>query len=436
VAELVDALVSGTSGAIRGGSSPLLGTTAKAPFSLTLTAFNLPVSDRKYDIVLYGASGFTGRQTVEYCKQLAPAGLRWAIAGRNRSKLESVNTAGADVLAADAQDDNALENLARQTRVVASTAGPFGLYGTKLVAACVRNRTHYCDITGETPWIRQQIDRHHAQAAADGTRIVPGCGFDSIPSDFGAWLTCRHLHDALHSQCVSVSAYFRVGGGINGGTLASLFHMLETNQLIVSRDPFLLDPDPAAHTAEERSRNADPAGVHYDAYLKKWVGPFLMGSINTRVVRRTQALLGSRFDYQEYSTFGRSRTAHSVMIAGKVFESIAASGLGRRILKRLLPKPGEGPSEKVMNEGFFECELIATDEHGGRVRGVFKGQGDAGNRITVKCLCESAFVLADVGVGNTGVRPFAGGGVLTPVTGLGEGLVARLAKAGITFAIV
>src|ERR1700678_4084866 len=115
-----------------------------------------PVIDRKYDLVLYGASGFTGRQTVAYCKQFAPAGLSWAIAGRNRSKLDSVNLAGADVLVADAQDDNALDNLARQTRVVASTAGPFGLYGTKLLAACVRNRTHYCDITGETPWIRQQ----------------------------------------------------------------------------------------------------------------------------------------------------------------------------------------------------------------------------------------------------------------------------------------
>ena len=194
-----------------------------------------------------GASGFTGRQTVEYCRQFAPAGLSWAIAGRNRSKLDSVNLAGADVLVADAQDESALDNLARQTRVVASTAGPFGLYGTKLLDACVRNRTHYCDITGE------------------------------------------------------------------------------------------------------------------------WVAPFLVGSINTRVVRRTQALLGNRFDYQEYSKFGSSGTARTVAIGGKVFESIAASGFGRRILKRLLPKPGEGPSEKVMNEGFFECEFIATDRNGGRV---------------------------------------------------------------------
>jgi short subunit dehydrogenase-like uncharacterized protein len=401
-----------------------------------LVALDMAAGDRKYDIVLYGASGFTGRQTVEYCRQFAPAGLRWAIAGRNRSKLDGVNSAGVDVLVADAQDDNSLDGLARQTRVVASTAGPFSLYGTKLVDACVRNRTHYCDITGETPWIRQQIDRHHAQAAADGTRIVPGCGFDSIPSDFGAGLISRHVPEVLHSDCVSVSGYFRLGGGINGGTLASVFHMLETNQLVIARDLFLLDPEPAAHTPEERRRNADPSEVRYEADLEKWVGPFFMGAVNTRVVRRTQALLGTRFDYQEYSKFGNSRTARTVMFAGKVFESIAASAIGRRILKGLLPKPGEGPSEKAMNAGFFECELIAVAASGSRVRGIFKGQGDAGNRITVKCLCESAFVLADSSIRNAEVKPFAGGGVLTPVAGVGEDLVARLANAGITFEIV
>src|SRR5882724_296583 len=119
-------------------------------------------SGRKYDLVLYGASGFTGKQTVEYCRQFAPSGLRWAIAGRNRAKLDAVNKApGVDVLVADGGDDAALDSLAAQTQVVATTAGPFTKYGTKLVDACVRNRTHYCDITGETPWIRQQIDRHH-----------------------------------------------------------------------------------------------------------------------------------------------------------------------------------------------------------------------------------------------------------------------------------
>jgi short subunit dehydrogenase-like uncharacterized protein len=387
----------------------------------------MTLSDRKYDLVLYGASGFTGKQSAEYCRQFAPPGLRWAIAGRNRSKLDAVDSAGVDVLIADAQDRDALERLAAQTRVVASTAGPFSLYGTKLVEACVRHRTHYCDITGETPWIRGLIDRHHAQAVADGTRIIPCCGFDSIPSDYGAWFMSRHIRETLQSDCVSVSASFRLRGGFNGGTLASLFNMAETGQMAMVRDPFLLDPDPAAHTAEERARNADPAGAHYDDNLGSWVTGFLMGSINTRVVRRTQALLGKRFDYQEYTKFGRSSSAKMAAMAGNLFESAAGSRLGRGIIKCLAPKPGDGPSEKVMDEGFFKTEFIGISKSGRRIRGILQGPGDPGNRITVKCLCESAFVLALSGAG--------AGGVLTPVTGLGEDLTPRLEKAGIRFAI-
>jgi len=395
----------------------------------------MPPADRKYDLVLYGASGFTGRQTVEYCREFAPSGLRWAIAGRNRIKLDSVNSARVDVLVAEAQDDGALNRLAGQACVVATTAGPFSLYGTKLVDACVRNRTHYCDITGETPWVRGLIDRHHAQAQADGTRIVPSCGFDSIPSDFGAWLMSRHIREGLMSESVSVSAYFRLGGGLNGGTLASYFNLIETGQIGFARDPFLLDPQPRAHTPEERARNADPTGIRYDAELQAWVGPFLMGSVNTRVVRRTQALLGTRFDYQEYSKFRRASRARMVAIGSAVFESISGSRLGRRIIRRVLLKPGEGPPERAMNSGFFKCEFIGVAKNGARVRGVFKGQGDAGNRITVKCLCESAFILALRAADPLGAKPGVGG-VLTPVTGLGGDLVGRLAGAGITFELV
>jgi len=397
----------------------------------------MPVADRKYDIVLYGASGFTGRQTVEYCRQFAPPGLRWAIAGRNRSKLDTVNSAGVDVLVADGEDDEALNRLAAQTRIVASTAGPFSLYGTKLVAACVGNRTHYCDITGETPWIRRLIDRHHARAAADGTRIVPCCGYDSIPSDYGAWLISRHIRDVLHSDCVNVSAYFRMdgGGGINGGTLAAVFNLAETGQIEVTRNPFLLDPDPASHTAEELLRNADPTGAHYDTDVQAWVTPFLMGSINTRVVRRTQALLSQRFDYQEHARFDSSSVARMALFGGNVFNSILGSRFARSIIRPILPKPGEGPSEKAMNEGFVECEFIGTATNGARVRGVLKGKGDAGNRFTVKCLCESAFVLALSDKAHSDEKP-GFGGVLTPVTGLGDELTVRLGTAGINFGIV
>lgn len=397
----------------------------------------MPFAERKYDIVLYGASGFTGRQTVEYCRQFAPPGLRWAIAGRNRSKLDTVNSAGVDVLVADCEDEDALNRLAAQTRVVATTAGPFSLYGTKLVDACVGNRTYYCDINGETPWSRFLIDRHHTQAAADGTRIIICCGYDSIPSDFGAWLISRHIREALHSDCVKVSAYFRMdgGGGVNGGTLAAVFNLAETGQIEMTRHPFLLDPDPASHTAEEILHNADPAGAHYDTEVQAGVTPFLMGSINTRVVRRTQALLNQRFDYQEYARFDSPSAARIALFGGNVFGLILGSGLARRIIKPLLPKPGEGPSEKAMNQGSVECEFIGTAKSGARVRGVLKGKGDAGNRFTVKCLCESAFVLALSDTADSATTP-ASGGVLTPVTGLGNELISRLGHAGIEFEIV
>jgi short subunit dehydrogenase-like uncharacterized protein len=303
-----------------------------------------------------------------------------------------------------------------------------------LVDACVRHRTHYCDITGETPWIRALIDRHHDKAAAEGTRIVPTCGFDSIPSDFGAWLTARHIRDVLHSECESMSAYFKLGGGINGGTLASFFHMVESGQIASVRDAYLLNPDRTAPTQEQRARNADPVGVRFDPDSNRWVSSFVMGSINTRVVRRSQALLGTQFDYQEYSSFKKPSAARMASIGGRMFESILGSGVGRRLLRPLLPRAGDGPSEKVMDGGFFETTFIARAKNGARVRGVLRGQGDPGNRITVKCLCESAFVLAQTDDPN--LRPPAGmGGVLTPVTALGDYLVPRLAAAGITFEI-
>jgi len=157
------------------------------------------------------------------------------------------------------------------------------------------------------------------------------------------------------------------------------------------------------------------------------VTPFIMAAINTRIVRRTQALIGMRFDYMEYSRFENAFLAHAVAVGGQVFESILASQTGRKMVKPLLPSPGEGPSESVMNNGHFECTFVAQAQSGAMVRGVMKGQGDPGNRITVKCLCESAFVLASGSEGQSGV--------VTPVSGMGDALVARLNQAGITFEV-
>ncbi len=401
---------------------------------------------RDYDVVLYGASGFSGKQTVAYFAQHAKA-LRWAIAGRNKEKLEAVKAQigdavkAVDVLVADSQAQTAIDAIAARTRVLLTTAGPFALYGTRIVDACVRSKTHYVDITGETVWAKELIDRYHAQAAADGTRIIPFCGFDSIPSDLGAYLMAQYMQQELGVACKQVKAYFQMAGGVNGGTLATAFNLYESGQAKQARDPFLLNPF-SEHSPEERRRNQDPASPHYDQDLGAWVAPFVMGPINTRVVRRSNALFGQwqapygpNFTYQEYMKFDGALgwlPATGVSTGGALFEVALASPL-RSLLKSMLPAPGQGPSEKTMNEGWFRCELLGLAEDGRKVRGIIKDQGDPGNRATVKFLCEAALSLAV----NTDELPGRAtrGGLLTPATALGEVLAKRLRQAGMTIEI-
>lgn len=401
------------------------------------------MQNRDYDVVLYGASGFTGKQTVAYFAKHAP-NVRWALAGRNREKLAAVKAevgTAADILVADSQDQAALDAIAARARVVLTTAGPFALYGTKLVDACVRHQTHYVDITGETVWARELIDRYHAEAAKTGTRIIPFCGFDSIPSDLGAYLIARHIQQQFGVACRSVKAYFQMAGGLNGGTLATAFNLYESGQAALARNPFLLNPIKDATRAAVQ-QNQDPVAPHYDSDLGAWVAPFVMGPINTRVVRRSQALFnewqsgyGADFTYQEYTKFNGPLgwlPAAGLAAGATVFELALQSPL-RPLLKTVLPAPGQGPSEKTMNEGWFRCELLGLAADGREVRGVIKDKGDPGNRATVKFLCESALCLAgDVTELPGGAQR---GGLLTPATGLGDVLVGRLRKAGMVLEV-
>lgn len=401
------------------------------------------MAERVYDVVLYGASGFVGQQTVEYFAQRA-AGVRWAIAGRNPQKLAAVTAAlgiAVDVLVAESQDAVALSAIAAQTRVVLSTAGPFALYGTPLVAACVQQQTHYVDITGETPWVKTLIDRYHAQTAAEGTRIIPCCGFDSIPSDLGAYLLVRYGQQA-GVPIESVKAYFQLAGGLNGGTLASALNLYDAGVTAQVADPFLLNP-PASRRLADRDRHRDPLTPHFDNTVQTWVAPFFMGPVNTRIVRRTQALFedwqesyGAEFAYQEYLKFDPPAAGLQAIA------TTAGLGLGigllqypwgRSLLAGLLPQPGSGPSVSTMDQGWFTCELVGTAADGRQVRGMIRDQGDPGNRATVKFVCEAALSLAlpaeslPGGVGR--------GGILTPATGLGEVLATRLRQAGMTITI-
>ena len=402
-----------------------------------------PMPDRSYDVVLYGASGFVGKQTVQYVARHASADqVRWAIAGRNRQKLEAVRDevgVPVDVLIADSQDQQAVDAIVSQTRVLLTTAGPFALYGTALVDACVRFKTHYVDITGETPWLRTLIDRYHAQAAADGTRIIPCCGFDSVPSDLGTYLVVRHMKREWGMPCQRISAYFQAFGGFNGGTLASMFNLYDSDQKSRLNDPFLLNPT-EYHTQAEIDRNRDPQMPSFDPDLNTWVAPFFMGSVNTRVVRRSAALYhqwqesyGSDFTYQEYFKFDEPLAwfkATGVTAGLALFTGALQQPQMRSLLQPLLPQPGSGPSEQLMNDGWFSCELVGTAVDGRKARGVIRDQGDPGNRATVKFLCESALGLAL----QTDELPGGAtrGGILTPTTGLGDVLAERLRQAGMT----
>jgi short subunit dehydrogenase-like uncharacterized protein len=397
---------------------------------------------RRFDLVLYGATGFVGRQTVAYVARHAP-GLRFALAGRSARRLEEVRAAAgpgaaqAGIVVADATDAAALDALASQATVMLSTAGPFALVGSELVAACVRQRTHYVDITGETPWVRDLIDRHHARAERDGTRIVPCCGFDSVPSDLGAWLVASAVRRESGEPCVAVKACHSMRGGLNGGTLASALNMAASGDAQRFRDPFLLNPP--GSTPADADGQSDPQGPRHDEDFGAWLAPFMMGPINTRVVRRSVALLAARGEpafagglrYQEYLRIGRgprgAAAAASLSVGmgmGQVAMRFAAA---RSLARSLAPRPGEGPSEATMDGGSFRCELIGRTAGGHEMRGRIAGRGDPGNRATTVFVCESALALA---LQRDELPP--GGGVLTPASAFGVVLARRLAAAGMT----
>jgi short subunit dehydrogenase-like uncharacterized protein len=388
---------------------------------------------REYDLLLYGAGGFTGRQTVAYFATHAPRQLRWAIAGPRRHTLEAARDAASarlrdvDLIVAPSQDQTAVDRAVARSRIVLSTAGPFALYGTPIVDACVRLGAHYVDITGETPWMREVADRYHARAAANGTRIIPCCGFDSVPSDLGAMLMARHVRESTGVPCAEVRAYFQFSGGLNGGTVASLLNMLNAPRREAESLPGHRDG---------RIRMVKQPG--YDDRLGTWIGPFVMAPTNTQVVRRSimlseewHAPYGTNFVYQEAVRYdpplARARAIAVSAGLGVLFAALKQP-LTRRLVQPLLPKPGRGPSVKTMDEGWFTCDLIGIAGDGRQVRGAIRHDGDPGNRATTVFLCESALALAIDGDALPGGRSRAG--VLTPATGLGDVLVERLRKAG------
>ena len=395
-------------------------------------------TDREHDLVLYGATGFVGKLTAEYLAKAAPAGTKIALGGRSREKLEKLQQdLGLDwpLVIADSQDAAALRVLAESTTAVVTTVGPYRKYGVPLVEACAAAGTHYGDLTGETLFMRDVIERFDAPAKASGARIVHNCGFDSIPSDIGTLL----LHEAAGELAETTLVVRRAKGGFSGGTIASLKGTVDEikadrSLMKVLGDPYALSP--ARDKEPDLGKEAELRGLEHESELGGWLGPFVMAPVNTRVVRRSNALqdwaYGRRFKYREVMSFGEG-------IAGRVRAAAVAAGTAgigfgmaipptRFVLDRVLPDPGEGPKEELVRNGFFHIEIHARTPSGERWVCTVKAKGDPGYGATSVMLAECGLCLA-----LDGDRLPERAGVLTPATAMGTVLADRLRAAGQTY---
>jgi short subunit dehydrogenase-like uncharacterized protein len=392
---------------------------------------------RELDLIVFGATGFTGRLVAGYLRTATgPAGLRWAIAGRSRAKLEALGL-GVPILVGDALDPAAMRLIAERTKVVCTTAGPFARHGSELVAACAAAGTHYCDLTGEVQWMRRMIDAHHDRARSTGARIVHTCGFDSIPSDLGTWATQQAFIARFGYPAHKVTAVFgEQSGGLSGGSLAS---GLETAReasadpgvAALLANPYALDPEPdAPHPAAPDERS-----IGWEPHLAMFTTPFVMAPINTRVVRRGHALAGApwgkAFVYREVmSTPGSARgLARAIGITG----TLAALGLAmkrpalREQIARRGPQPGAGPSAEARARGHWKLRLVAEGNRDDAVLFTVSDAADPGYSSTAKMLGESALCLA--------LDPLVSpGGVQTPAVAMAQPLLDRLRRAGLVFA--
>lgn len=404
------------------------------------------MDSRKFDVVLMGATSFVGQITARelalHAKQHQP-GLRWAMAGRSLSKLQAVKqdierrmgaSLEVELITAESLDDHSMSALSKAARVVISTVGPYDLYGEKLVKQCALNGTHYCDLTGEANFCADMIARYNSVAVKSGACIVHCCGFDSIPSDIGVYYLQQQSKSKFGHPCVRVDMRVaRIKGSFSGGTYASIVNMVKKTR----RDPELrkqlLNPYLLA-TESEQVRQPYVAKATEDSVTGKWVAPFVMAAINTKVVLRSAEQLAypHRFLYNEAVLTGAGK-------AGKKRAKIMALGLNATMVgaalaptrwvmeKFLLPKPGEGPSEQEQVDGHYEIHHHGETTDGNKITVKFSGDRDPGYGSTARMLTQAAMALA------FDLAEEQRGGFYTPASLLGDSLLQRLpAHAGIT----
>lgn len=386
---------------------------------------------KPFDLVVHGATGFTGRLVVEYLLRRYPAGsgLRWAMGGRNAAKLAAVRDelgapADTPLVVTDTGNPASLQALMEQARLVLTTVGPYQLYGNELVAACASAGVDYVDLCGEPAWMRKMIDAHEAAARASGARIVFSCGFDSIPFDLGVFMLQREMQARFGQPAQRVRGRVRkMKGTFSGGTAASLKATMaaaaaQPGVLELLRNPFSLTP------GFEGPRQPSGSKPMVDEVLGLWVAPFVMAAINTRNVHRSNFLLGhaygADFVYDEMMVTGAGEKGEALANAVAADKSLGADDG---------PKPGEGPSREERESGFYDVLFIGTDTAGHSLRVGVKGDRDPGYGSTSKMITEAAVCLLQD-------APDTPGGIWTTAPAMGNALIARLkANAGLSFTV-
>jgi short subunit dehydrogenase-like uncharacterized protein len=394
--------------------------------------------NKEFDIVVFGATSFVGKILCNYlANEYTEPNLTWAMAARSEKKLNKLkvslgeNAAAIPLIIADSSDEQALQSMCEKTELIISTVGPYALYGELLVKICCQLGTDYCDLTGEPQWIRRMISQYEDDAKRSGARIVNCCGFDSIPSDLGVKFLQDHAQRHFGSYCDVVKLRVKVlKGGASGGTIASglnLYKEASADPEIRKemRDPYSLCPTGHAFTAHQHN-----VSVEFDEDFDSWAGPFIMASINTRVVLRSNALLDGHYDenfkYDEAlltsATNKGEKAAKRISTGTKVSMFMMAFAAMRWLAARFfLPSPGEGPTPEQQLKGCYDLRLLGRTPQGGRVRVKVTGDRDPGYGSTAKMLAQAGLSLRrDVDEGEVG------GGFWTPATVFNDKLITRL----------
>ena len=395
---------------------------------------------QQLDLIIWGATGFTGQLVSEYInKKYSNTALKWGIAGRNKEKASVIakrlNIAKDRIFIADCNDTESLIKLTSKTKVICTTVGPYAKYGSNLIEACIKTNTNYCDITGETQWIRKMIDKYHTRAEENKIKIINSCGFDSIPSDMGVFYSQKILFEKTGEYANKIN--MRVAGakgGISGGTYNSLSNVLEEAR--VDKEVRKTLTNPYGLNPIDKQKGPDKADLHsviFDKVSNSWIAPFVMAGINTKIVRRSHALIdfkyGSDFSYDEATLSGKGVLGQVKGYLSLIPIFLATRKKGsiiKNIVDYILPKSGEGPSENTRINGYYNLRFYLTQKNKIYLSKVI-GDMDPGYGSTSKMLAESAVCLALDKTPETY-------GILTPSVALGNPLLKRLQEnAGLTF---